>query len=408
MANYHLFERFGVELEYMIVDAASLDVRPVADQLLERASGLSESDEAQYGNIGWSNELVRHVIEFKCADPEKSLEGLAERFQDEIARAESMLSALKCRLLPTGMHPWMDPHRETVLWPYGNKEIYNAFHRIFDCRGHGWSNLQSTHINLPFEGDEEFHRLHSAIRLLLPIMPALSASTPFADGAAAKALDMRLESYRHNCARVPSITAGVVPELITGKAEYEEKILGRIYADLAPLDPEGILHDEWANARGAIARFCRNTIEIRVIDLQECPAADLSVVQAVVCVLRALVEGRCGSLELQDAADQAALERTFLNCVRDASRARVDAPDLLAALELPGDKALEAREIWAQLLERFAPEGAAWMKHIGVILEKGTLAERIRKAAGEAPSRDSLHKVYSQLARCLSEGRSFA
>ncbi len=408
MANYHLFERFGVELEYMIVDAASLDVRPVADQLLERASGLSESDEAQYGNIGWSNELVRHVIEFKCADPEKSLEGLAERFQDEIARAESMLSALKCRLLPTGMHPWMDPHRETVLWPYGNKEIYNAFHRIFDCRGHGWSNLQSTHINLPFEGDEEFHRLHSAIRLLLPIMPALSASTPFADGAAAKALDMRLESYRHNCARVPSITAGVVPELITGKAEYEEKILGRIYADLASLDPEGILHDEWANARGAIARFCRNTIEIRVIDLQECPAADLSVVQAVVCVLRALVEGRCGSLELQDAADQAALERTFLNCVRHASRARVDAPDLLAALELSSDKALEACEIWAQLLERFAPEGAAWMKHIGVILEKGTLAERIRKAAGEAPSRDTLHKVYSQLARCLSEGRSFA
>ena len=408
MANYHLFERFGVELEYMIVDAASLDVRPVADQLLERASGLSESDEAQYGNIGWSNELVRHVIEFKCADPEKSLEGLAERFQDEIARAESMLSALKCRLLPTGMHPWMDPHRETVLWPYGNKEIYNAFHRIFDCRGHGWSNLQSTHINLPFEGDEEFHRLHSAIRLLLPIMPALSASTPFADGAAAKALDMRLESYRHNCARVPSITAGVVPELITGKAEYEEKILGRIYADLASPDPEGILHDEWANARGAIARFCRNTIEIRVIDLQECPAADLSVVQAVVCVLRALVEGRCGSLELQDAADQAALERTFLNCVRHASRARVDAPDLLAALELSSDKALEACEIWAQLLERFAPEGAAWMKHIGVILEKGTLAERIRKAAGEAPSRDTLHKVYSQLARCLSEGRSFA
>ena len=47
--------------------------------------------------------------------------------------------------------------------------------------------------------------------------------------------------------------------------------------------------DEWLNARGAIARFGRGTIEIRVLDVQECPQADLAICAAVVEVLQALV-----------------------------------------------------------------------------------------------------------------------
>ena len=86
--------------------------------------------------------------------------------------------------MPTGMHPWMDPAREFELWPHGDREIYAAFDRIFDCRGHGWANLQSMHLNLPFADDDEFGRLHAAIRALLPLLPALAASSPFADGHA--------------------------------------------------------------------------------------------------------------------------------------------------------------------------------------------------------------------------------
>ncbi|MFA5256785.1 MAG: glutamate-cysteine ligase family protein [Opitutales bacterium] len=408
MSSFHLFERFGVELEYMIVDADTLDVRPVADRLLEQAGGEPECDEADFGRLSWSNELVQHVIEFKCSAPEPSLDGLAELFQTEVKRANGMLAALGCRLLPTGMHPWMNPHRETKLWPYGNKEIYRAFDRIFDCRGHGWSNLQSTHLNLPFCGDDEFHRLHAAIRLILPLLPALSASTPFADGAAAPALDMRLESYRHNCARVPSVTAGVVPERMASKAEYEEKILGRIYADMDPLDPEGVLHDEWANARGAIARFCRDTIEIRVLDLQECPRADLAIVQCAASVIKALVEGRASPLELQDAAGQKELEQAFASCMREASGAMIDAPSMFAALGLSGLGPMRAREIWAQLLERFAPADAPWREAIEYIIRKGTLAERIRAAAGPEPTPQKLRGVYMRLADCLSDGTLFS
>lgn len=33
LVKLHLFEAFGIELEYMIVDQDTLDVKPIADQL---------------------------------------------------------------------------------------------------------------------------------------------------------------------------------------------------------------------------------------------------------------------------------------------------------------------------------------------------------------------------------------
>ena len=35
----HLWEAFGVELEYMIVDAVTLDVRPITDKVLYEVAG---------------------------------------------------------------------------------------------------------------------------------------------------------------------------------------------------------------------------------------------------------------------------------------------------------------------------------------------------------------------------------
>src|SRR5690606_3311880 len=99
------------------------------------------------------------------------------------------LAPLGGRLMPSAMHPWMDPLTQTRLWPHENSPVYEAFNRIFGCQGHGWSNLQSMHINLPFEGDEEFGRLHAGIRLILPILPALAASSPFVEGRATGLMD---------------------------------------------------------------------------------------------------------------------------------------------------------------------------------------------------------------------------
>ena len=53
--------------------------------------------------------------------------------------------------------------------------------------------------------------------------------------------------------------------------------------------PKAMLQDEWLNSRGAVARFePGNTIEIRVLDVQECPQADVAICALIADVLERL------------------------------------------------------------------------------------------------------------------------
>jgi len=420
---FHLFERFGVELEYMIVDRATLAVRPIADLLLKAAAGLPDAvpdtesnpewpSTVDFPNVSWSNELTAHVIEFKTASPAKTLLGLEGVFAEHVQTANRLLAAHDAVLLPSGMHPTMDPLREMRLWPHDYSPVYETFNRIFDCRGHGWANLQSCHLNLPFATDDtpesEFGRLHAAIRLLLPIMPALSASTPIMDGVLNGVRDNRLEVYRTNSRKIPEAAGLVIPEAVFTKGDYDREIFQKIYSAFAPHDPEGLLRDEFANSRGAIARFGRGSIEIRVLDVQECPAADVAISTLVSEVLRALVEGRIGDLGRARAAPVEALHAVLLRVIRDGESAVVNDDHLMAGLGRVRGESRTAGEIWKSLAERVKPAlSARCGGALEVILGKGTLASRITRAIGPAPSRDAIHSTYRALAECLHEDRPF-
>ena len=167
----------------MIVDRTTLDVAPVSDRLLTAVAG-ELTNETEQGAIAWSNELALHVIEVKTNGPTPRLDGVVGDFQAAVTRINALLQEWNACLMPTGAHPWMNPDTDTHLWPHDDDAIYAAYDRIFGCRGHGWSNLQSMHINLPFADDAEFGRLHAAIRVVLPLLPALAASTPYLDGRA--------------------------------------------------------------------------------------------------------------------------------------------------------------------------------------------------------------------------------
>jgi gamma-glutamyl:cysteine ligase YbdK (ATP-grasp superfamily) len=350
------------------------------------------------GALAWSNELVNHVVELKVAEPVASLEGLGAAFHGEVTFINDALEAHGAMLLPTGAHPFMDPLTETQLWPHEYSEVYRLYDRIFGCRGHGWSNLQSTHLNLSFATDDEFGRLHAAVRLLLPILPALSASTPYLDGRATGFADARLEKYRHNQDRIPSVAGVVIPEGVFTRADYEARIFAPIRRDVGPYDTDGVLDHHFLNSRGAIARFDRGALEIRVLDLQECPAADMAVVQGTVAVLRALVGGRFAPLAEQQAWDEADLAALFIRVVKNAERAVVDNAAYLRLFGLDRAEATAA-ELWSHLLGRvedlLPAEAAATLRWI---VEHGTLATRLMQTLGENPTREALRRVYAELA----------
>lgn len=413
-----LFEGVGVELEYMIVDRDSLDVLPRSDYVLYSVA-REYTSEVERGALAWSNELVLHVMELKTNGPADGLRGLDDAFAKDVREIETILAGEGGRLMPGAAHPWMDPARETRLWPHEDNEIYAAFDRIFGCTGHGWSNLQCTHLNLPFNGDAEFGRLHAAIRLVLPIIPALAASSPILDERLTGLMDSRMHYYRENQKKIPSITGQVIPEPVFTRRDYEEKILGPMYADIAPYDRDEILRNEWLNARGAIARFDRSAIEIRIIDVQECPTADMAVLHAVTCVLRALVKEKWQPLERQKRAVTESLNTILKSTTHTAEAAMIRDRDYLDAFGIRAKEAA-ARDVWEHLVGNVVAPDAdfsdAWSRSIRTILNEGPLARRVvRAVCGEKPDvaarlsldHNRLHDVYSRLCDCLQENRMF-
>ena len=85
MNKLGLFEAFGVELEYMIVDRDTLKVKPIADELLKHELGKYGSD-FENGLVTWSNELALHVIEIKSSKPEANFNSLESGFADNVKR----------------------------------------------------------------------------------------------------------------------------------------------------------------------------------------------------------------------------------------------------------------------------------------------------------------------------------
>jgi len=66
----HLFEGIGIELEYALVDKAQLNVNPVVDDLIYSLCGDYRS-ELDFDGVSISNELAKHILEFKVPSPIK-------------------------------------------------------------------------------------------------------------------------------------------------------------------------------------------------------------------------------------------------------------------------------------------------------------------------------------------------
>lgn len=430
--SYGLFECFGVEIETMIVDAQSFAVRPLADQLLRGVSGAPDwVEDVDDGAIGWSNELVNHVLEFKTNGPVPSFAGLAERFHLSTRRANEWLAGHAARLLPGGVHPWMDPAVETQLWPHDTGPIYRAYDSMYDCKRHGWANLQSVHLNLPFDGDEEFGRLMAAVRLVLPLIPALAASSPLLDGRVVAGahggplLDNRLEVYRTNAARTPEMTGTVIPEPVFTIEGYKQDVLGPLDVALRRSGADPLLFGaEWTNARGAIARFDRMAIEVRLVDAQECAEADLAVAAAIAELVRAGVEERFLSLAEQQAVATVPLVGVLQRAIQAGPEAELRDSGYGALFGAPQARTLGdlvrhlASTVWAGAeLFRTAPE---LVPALTTIVEAGPLAQRmlafVRGAAGadvapRAGERSALvdpavlAELAGTLAECLASGQ---
>lgn len=91
-----------------------------------------------------------------------------------------------------------------------------------------------------------------------------------------------------NQKEVPSVTGDVVPEYVSSLKQYK-KMLFEKYSWTWPKTgaDKCFLFKDWADSRGVIFRFHRKSIEIRVMDEQECIKSDV----ALSCFIKAVLSG---------------------------------------------------------------------------------------------------------------------
>lgn len=405
---YHLFQAYGIEIEYSIVSTRTLLPLPIAHELLRDDSGRVQN-RINLGDVSISNELAAHVIELKTSQPQQDLKAIAERFQKTVETLNARLAAFDACLAPGGMHPFMNPEMHGELWRYDDREIYEWYDKVFDCRTHGWFNLQSCHINLPFGNEEEFAILHDAIILALPLLPALAASSPYKEGEHEGTLDTRLFVYAVNQERFPEIAGHLVPERIATEEDYRKTILAPAYNRIKDLDSDGLIEPDWLNSRGAIARFDRGSIEIRIIDTQESPACDLALCAVIVSFLKKLAAlDREELMRLALLRDPAERKKHFLDVARYGMDAPFGMPELSLALGLDLAKSQPSmRDFWRAILTQDVEGSNFAQAFLKGTVEQGPLAERMLRLYGPTPSREQLKDLTQALAHCLASGSRF-
>jgi gamma-glutamyl:cysteine ligase YbdK (ATP-grasp superfamily) len=410
MTQYPLFSGVGVEIEYMIVDADTLAILPIADKLLRQAVNASDYvSDVTRGKAGWSNEFVLHVIELKTLAPQPSLLGIAQCLQREVAVVNQLLSKRGGALLPGGAHPWMDALTETRLWPHNGAEIYEGYHRVFNARQHGYANVQSVHLNYPFDTDDDFGRLHAAIRMVLPLIPAIAAASPIFDRKFVGAKDGRLIAYMKNAVQIPLMTADTIPEPVYTPDEYQRLILEPLYEAVSKRNASGILEaGEWLNARGAIARFDRNAIEIRLVDTQEAPIMDMAIAAAITVAIKSLTEEKWLSYDEQKMFPTDRLKNILLATIIHGENTVIEDAEYLAVFGF--DTSTTGSDLWRHIWEESKstyPIEPELESALHVIFNKGTLATRIMGHLNGNMTVAALSNTYHHLRRSLAEGIPF-
>jgi glutathione synthase/RimK-type ligase-like ATP-grasp enzyme/gamma-glutamyl:cysteine ligase YbdK (ATP-grasp superfamily) len=399
-APYKAYEVVGLELEYPVVDDRLEPVGLVADVLREVA-GYPTSD-VELGHVAISNEIVDHVLELKTQLPLASLVDTELVLAELVRRLAALLAERGARLMPTGMHPWLDPKR-TRLWSRSGRRIYATYARLFDVRTHGWANVQATHVNLPVGTDAEAVAMMNAASKLVPYLPALAASSPMYGGRMQPAVDNRLAFIIEHQARIKESCGDIVPEPIESLAGYKKDVLGPMYAAVDRLPDAGLLRREFFNARGAVFKFSRDSMEVRVLDTQECVRMDVAVAAFVRHGLKWL------ALRGGPMPDHALLVQDFQACVRSGSDASVRAPHLGG----PGSARDALGVVLAGARELCPAEEQGYLDLIAGVIREGSLSERmasfLRPHADDPEAlQRAARRIYEELTECLAENRPWA
>ncbi len=396
METYKTLEVLGPEHEFSIVNE-ELKPLPIADKIIKDYCGKTTNFVKQE-EFTFGKELQLHVMELKANEPFKSPQQFEETMQKSVTTISRFLDKRNASLLGTGMHPLLKLD-ETSIWPHRHRKIYEEYGKIFNLKQHGWLNIQSFHLNLPYSNQEDAICLHNLLAGLCAYLPAIAASSPIYEGAQGPYADNRLWFYKVNQKEVPSIAGDIVPDYVASFRRYRQDIIEKYSQDLAKAGAgKTLLSKEWVNSRGVIFRFDRKALEIRVLDEQECIKSDV----ALSCFIRSALRGLM--VEQAELLSHDILVSDFNSIVSEGLDAMVMHPAGKTAREV-------CRYLYKLASENATEDEKEYLWLIKRRIEDGNLSQLIRERiitrAQKTDVAEAVRSVYSTLIKCLADNQPF-
>lgn len=372
-----------------------LRVLPIVDEILKDFHGRIVNS-VERGDFTFGKELQLHVMEIKPNAPFR----LPETFEENMQAAVLLISDFLRRkhgacLLGTGMHPLLRLE-ETGIWPHRHRQIYEAYSRLFNLNQHGWLNIQSFQLNLPYRNEQDGVKMHNLLANIIPYVPAFAASSPICEGMFGEDVDNRLHFYRLNQREIPSVTGDIIPEYVNSFSQYRTEIIERYSSEMARAGADPLLlHKEWINSRGVIFRFDRKALEIRVMDEQECIKSDV----AIGCFIRALLRGVFNeNLQL---LPHEVLVNDLNSVVAEGLNARPSGRSARAVCE----------SLYAVAWKNASRQERKYLPIVRKRIDNGSLSEiireRVEKKTQKTDFREAVITVYSKLAESLMDNRPY-
>jgi carboxylate-amine ligase len=340
----------GVEEEYQLVDAVSGELR-------SRARYVIAGD--------WVEEIKPEMQEHTVEVETRVCEG-TRCVRDDLARlrfqAAVAAEAVGLRVVAAGTHPFSPAEG----YEFTDKPVYRRIRAEYRALAEQQS-IFGMHVHVGVPRGTDRVRVMNVARLYLPLLLALTASSPFHAGA-----DTGYASYRTLLWRRWPRTGA--PPRLESEAELAELVRwlrqtrcidapGRIYWELRP-------HHVYP------------TLEFRVADVTPRLEDAVAAVALARAVVAGVVEGVLREPPVPPTVLNAMLSENAWRVSRDALRAD------LVDLEAGAPRTIPAAAALSRLAERL--EGVAGalgdgeaLASLGEVLERGGAAERIRRRAEE-------------------------
>jgi len=246
----------GVEIELQILDRESLNLVPRAPEILTLVpAGLQERIKPEF---------IRSMLEVNtnvCANMDEVKHSLAQLIRE----AEKLANQHGCFLFAASLHPFAR-HSDQELFDHPR---YTRIMNELQLVGRRFI-TQGLHVHVGMNNRDSTIRVCDSIRLFLPILLALTCSSPYYEG-----IDTGLHSYRAKL--FEALPLAGMPDQLESWEKYLEMV--RL------LNNTGIItsvRDLWWDVR---PHPDFGTIEIRICDLP----ATFNEILAIVALIQGLV-----------------------------------------------------------------------------------------------------------------------